>query len=141
MLPISLNYVQWPISGNPASQVMSIKLKILWFSSQEISWPEPPVNDCRKEEINTSPLEADKNQEMFDFIPSLISIKEAWILTQARWFFGTLVHHLLSLLAFQIKFLAATIHPLIHWSTVHWAVRAWTWEQFHERQSFMSHSV
>ena len=42
--------------------------------------------------------------------PSPFSIKEAWILTLVRWFFGTLVHHLLSLLAFWIKspFLALT---------------------------------
>ena len=50
-------------------------------SSQEISWPGPPVNDCRREEINTSPLEADQNQEMFDFTSSPFNIKEAWILT------------------------------------------------------------
>ena len=43
---------------------------------------------------------------------SPFSKKEAWILTWASWFFGTLVHHLLSLLAFWIKslFLAATTH-------------------------------
>ena len=27
VLPFRLNYTQWPISGNPASQAMSIKLK------------------------------------------------------------------------------------------------------------------
>ena len=73
------------------------------FSSQETSWPGLPVNDCRKEEINTSPPEADWNQERFDFTPSPFSIKEAWILTQARWLFGTQVHHLLSLLAFKLS--------------------------------------
>ena len=31
------------------------------------------------------------------------SIKEAWILTQVRWFSGAWVHHLLGLLAFWIK--------------------------------------
>ena len=35
------------------------------------------MNDCRKEEINISLLEADGNQEMFDFTPSPLSIKEA----------------------------------------------------------------
>ena len=35
------------------------------------------MNDCREEDLNTSRLEADGNQEMFDFIPSLFSIKEA----------------------------------------------------------------
>ena len=44
-------------------------------------------------------------------ILSLFSIK-ARILTQERWFFGTPVHHLVSLLAFQIKllFFAPTTH-------------------------------
>ena len=36
-------------------------------------------------------------------LPPFFSIKEAWILTRGRWFFGTLVHHLLRLLAFWIK--------------------------------------
>ena len=35
------------------------------------------MNDFREEDMNTSPLEADRNQEMFDFIASLFSIKEA----------------------------------------------------------------
>ena len=43
------------------------KAKIPLFSFQETSWSGPPVNDCREEEINTSPLEANPNQEMFDF--------------------------------------------------------------------------
>ena len=38
-----------------------------------------------------------------NYIPSPFSIKEAWILTQVRWFFGILIHHLLGLLAFWIK--------------------------------------
>ena len=33
--------------------------------------------DCSKEEINTFSLEVDRNQEIFDFTPSLFSIKEA----------------------------------------------------------------
>ena len=70
--------------------------------------------------MNTSPLEADWNQEMFGFTPSPISIKEASILTQARWFFGTWVHHLIVLLAFWIKllFLAPTICFSIYWFLV-----------------------
>ena len=35
--------------------------------------------------------------------PTLCSIKQTNIQTWARWFFGTLVHHLLGLLAFWIK--------------------------------------
>ena len=34
------------------------------------------MNDCRKEEISTSLLEADQNQEMFDFTVSTFSIKK-----------------------------------------------------------------
>lgn len=79
--------------------------KIPLFSSQETSWPGLPLNDRRKEEIYTSPLETDWNQEMLDFAPSPFTIKQAWILTQARWFFGTQVHYLLGLPSFQIKFL------------------------------------
>ena len=49
-------------------------------------------------------------------LPPLCCIKEASTQTQAGWFFGTLVHHLLSLLAFQIKllFLVPTTHLLSH---------------------------
>ena len=49
------------------------------------------MNDCREEEINTSLLEADWNQEMLDFTPSPFSIKEAWVLTQAKWFLGMIL--------------------------------------------------
>ena len=35
MLPISSNYMQWPISGNPTSQVMSIKLKYLCLAHKK----------------------------------------------------------------------------------------------------------
>ena len=34
------------------------------------------MNGCLKNEMNTSPLEADWNQEMFGFTPSPLSIKE-----------------------------------------------------------------
>ena len=47
------------------------------------------MNNCRKGKTSTSLLEADQNQEMFDFTSSPLGIKEAQILTQARWFFGT----------------------------------------------------
>ena len=88
------------------------KAKIPLFSSQETSWPGPPVNDCRQGEINTFPPEADQNQGILGFTPSPFSIKEVWILSQPKWFFGTQVHHLLGLLAFWIKslFLALAIH-------------------------------
>ena len=84
---------------------MSIKLKHLCLTHKKhpdqvhLWW-------LQEEEINTSPLKADGNQEVFDFTPSLFSIKEAWILTQAKWFFaGALAHHFLSLLAFRVRLL------------------------------------
>ena len=73
------------------------------------------MNDYREEEINTSPLEADGNQEVLDCTPSPSGTKRAWILTQVRWFFGAQVHHPLGWLTFWIKslFLASTTHLLI----------------------------
>ena len=64
--------------------------------------------------------------------PSNFIIKEAWILTWVRWFFGTLVHHP-SLLAFQRKllFLILTTDLLIFWTTMWGAVRAWAWWRMH----------
>ena len=46
MLPLSLNYTQWPISGNPASQVMSVKLKYLCLAHRKHS-----VQEGRNEHI------------------------------------------------------------------------------------------
>ena len=68
---------------------------------------------------------------MFDFTsPFYNNIKETWILTQAKWFFETLVHYPLSLLAFWIKslFLSPAIHLSINWPVMWWAhssVLAW----------------
>ena len=47
---------------------------------------------------------------------STFSNNEAWTLVWLRWFFGTLVPHLLGLLAFQIKVLFLAQH-LISWFT------------------------
>lgn len=71
------------------------------------------MNGCRMEDINTLPLESGQNQ---DFTPSPFSIKEALILIWVRCFFGTIDHHLLGLLASQIKFLflAPTFHLSIY---------------------------
>ena len=87
MLPISLNYAYWPISGTPASQGMRIKLKHLWPAHKKPASPGPPGNGCKKEEVNTS-----WNQ---DFSPSPFGIKEARILTRGRWFLGKLACRLL----------------------------------------------
>ena len=103
-------YIPWYTPTDSCPKWSASRLSISLCSWQETSWAGPPVNGCRKEEINTF----HQNQ---DFTPSPFSIKEARILTQGRWFFGTLVHHLLSLLAFRIKslFLAPTAHFLIYW--------------------------
>ena len=42
--------------------------------------------------------------------PSPLGVKEAWILTQGRWFLEIRVNHLLGLVAFWIKFLFLAWH-------------------------------
>ena len=97
---------------------MSIKLKITLFSSQDTSWPDPPVNCCRKKfnTFNTSSWKALQNQ---GFTISPFSIKETWLPTHREWVFGTLIHHLLGLQSFWIKFLflAPTTQLLTCWIT------------------------
>ena len=70
------------------------------------------MNDCREEEINTSPPEEPGSAWLYS-LP--FCTKRAWILTLVRWFFGARVHHPLGLLTFWIKslFLASTTHLLI----------------------------
>ena len=53
---------------------------------------------------------------------SPFSIEDAWRATQVRWFFGTLVHHLLRLLVFQMKslFPDPTVQLLIYWLVMQW---------------------
>ena len=63
---------------------MSIKIPL--FSLQKTSWPGRPVNDPEEDEINTSPLEADGNQEVFDFILSPVSRKGTWISNSRKMF-------------------------------------------------------
>ena len=103
--------------------------KIPLFSSEETSWPGPPVNDYRKE--LTPLLQSGWNQEMSDFAPSPFSIRETWILTQARWFSGGWVHHLLCQLTFSIKslFLFPTSRLSTYWPVGWWTVWVWTAEQ------------
>ena len=62
MLPGNVN---GPPLRSPASQVMNIKLKHLWVV--EPPWPGPPMNDSREEEMNTSPLEAQLEPDIFVF--------------------------------------------------------------------------
>ena len=58
--------------------------------------------------------------------PLPFGIREVWILTWVRWFFGTVVHHLLSLLAFQIKslFLVSVSRLPIYWPVLQQATHA-----------------
>lgn len=55
--------------------------------------------------------------------PSPFSTKETWNLTRVRYFYGTLLHYLPGLLAFQIKslFIAPAPRLSIYWRVV-WAV-------------------
>ena len=50
----------------------------------------------------------------------------SWILTQVRWFFGTLVHHLLALLAFPMKSLFFAPCLSMYWPVMQQAEWAWT---------------
>lgn len=65
MLPVSLTSIVCKGSSlNPASQVMSITILLFSFDQAHL------LMTRSEDEINTSPLEADGNQEMFDFILS-----------------------------------------------------------------------
>ena len=59
------------------------------------------------------PKESDRTEQLSNdnHTPTPFNKKGDWILTQVRWFFGTVVHNLLGLLAFQIK----TTHLSIYW--------------------------
>ena len=60
---------------------------------------------AEREQDYTSHLVSGQCQEVCnsEAEPSPCSLKGVWILTSVRWFFGGLVHHLLHLMAFQIK--------------------------------------
>ena len=64
MLPITKVYVMIH-HQEPCLPCLNVKLEYLCLSWQETSWPSPPVNGHRKEEINTSPMEFGWNQEIF----------------------------------------------------------------------------
>ena len=44
---------------------LNVKLKCLCSAHRETFWPCPPMNGCRKEEINTSPPRGWPSQEIF----------------------------------------------------------------------------
>ena len=129
ILPMSLNYTSWPIPGNTASHAMRIKLKYLCLAHRK-----PPdkahlwMTPGRKK--LTHPLwSLTGTRKCLTLPPTPFSIKEAWVLTQGRWFFGTQVHHLLGLLAFLINLscLAPATCLSIYWLAGQQAVWAWTW--------------
>ena len=64
MLPITKVYVMIH-HQEPCLPCLNVKLEYLCLSWQETSWPSPPVNGHRKEEINTSPLRGWPFQEIF----------------------------------------------------------------------------
>ena len=176
----------------PGPCLLSNEVKLKYLSSQETFWPGPPVKGCRKEDINTSPLESAGTRKYLQQLivfwgfpggldgkesacsagdrgsipgsgrspgefhgqkslvgyspwgyrewettkwlththtpPPLCTIKETSIQTWAGCFFGTLVHHLPSLLAFLIKptLLAPTACFSIDWPVVLQAIWVWT---------------
>ena len=120
--------------------LLSVKLKYLCLASENFltrlhcEWLQERRNEQIHSRVWLEPGNICNNLLPFlTFIPSpllLCSMKETSIQTQARWFFRTLVHPLLSLLAFLIKslLLATTPHLLIYWPITQWAI--WTWTQY-----------
>ena len=53
------------IPKKPASHAWAISYKIPLFGSHKTSWPGPPMNGCKKEEINSSLPESVWHQETF----------------------------------------------------------------------------
>ena len=95
------------------------------FSSLEISLPDPRVNDCKK--LTHTLRRLTRTRKCLILHPPLFSIKEASILTKARWLFRTQVCHLLSLPAFRIKLLFLPQQFTSIYGPVVWrAVQAWT---------------
>ena len=78
----------------------NVKLKTLYSVGRETFWSCPPVNGCRKEEINTFPPWCWSGQEIFckiyglytifPHLFQLCSIKETGVQTLIRWYSRTL---------------------------------------------------
>lgn len=70
---------------------------------------------AKREKDYTSYVESDQRQEVCNNEPepSTCSLKEVCILTSVIWFFSRLVHHLLHLMAFQIKLFLFAPTPLL----------------------------
>lgn len=113
LLSISLNYTQGPISGGPASQVRSIKLKYLALAHRK--HPDQAHLQLATG-WNKLTILANGNQKILGFTPSSFRIKKTEFYP-GKWFFGTLDHHLLHLLSFWTKspFLVPTPHLSRYW--------------------------
>lgn len=68
----------WKPCSHP--QGMHIRLEYLRLAHRKQP-DQGPESNYRKNEINTSPPEADLTPEKFDLTTSPFSIQEAWILT------------------------------------------------------------
>ena len=64
------------ISGNPASQVMSIKLKCLCLAHRKYPDQAHLWMTTRRKQLTPPPSGADGKQENFDFSPTPFSIKK-----------------------------------------------------------------
>ena len=140
--------IAWNVHNSHFSRVCLLGFKgITLFIHMEIKSCRPENNICLvgglQEHCEQTYVDSCKNRGLShplwslagtkkfataSHMPSPFSIKEAWILTPIRWFFGTLVLHLLSLLISRIKLLslAPTLHLLVYWSVLWWPVQAWT---------------
>ena len=122
MLLISLIPTYWPISGNRASQLMSVRLRYLCLAHRRHPDQAHLWMAAGRKQLTHPLLSLIRTRT---FTPDPFSIKKAWILTQGRWVFGTVVPHLLSLLAFWIKslFLVPTAGLLTYWPVTRRAVQ------------------
>ena len=61
---------------------LNVKLKCLWSAHRETSWPCPPANGYRKEEMNTSPLDVGQARRYFArlmaFLLHLLTSSPSW---------------------------------------------------------------
>ena len=82
---------------------MSIKLKQLYLANRKYFDLARLWMTAERKKLTYPLWKPMGTRKCLTLLPPLFRVKGTWILTQARWFFGTQVHHLLSLLAFQIK--------------------------------------
>ena len=121
-----------------------VKLKRLCSTHRETMWPCPPVNDCRKEEINTCPpILPDKWPFYFTSSPPLLlcSRKENGIKIQVRWlltffFFLDTILPTSQSASFlnKVVFLASIPHLSLYLPVLWWLEQAWT--QYQDVQSY-----